>query len=361
MQNKFEELRNIDRFICAEKYVVNQISKANYPSNHPFLEYPRTPNGFTVLNLIILKMYGIGDSIICDLIKKCKSIEHGIFNYDKFRQNANELIFLHYLISSSVINSIKILDVKYEDNHIIDNNKIPEYTLFINSDSERKYMVNIEIKTLSCESLPAGKKNDGDKYVLPYYKDQDFIRKLEKQYPDAIILEDKCCLFQLERNICKIVKKFNGNNLTEYPLFNIGVVFIDRSSSFEQFYSYLFNNSFGIFERTKFGNLDALILFSTDAKNDIIMNNIYKCGYIQTIIINEKDGLINLCEKLRLDNIIAIGKRVNKDINEQAQKDHEILKILFREGYITFIPFDTTEEEIANYINFLNGDKPRYS
>lgn len=352
------DLRGNYIYKSAEDFVLNLINEYNYPKAHPFREYPNSPGGMTLMNIIILKMLNIDENVIADMIKKCKAVENKSFNYDKFRQGVNEVLFLYYILIHLVYQKYSIPQILYEDENIIENEKKPEYSLVFDEENE-KIMMNIEVKTLSCEALPDGKITDGQQLIMPYYKDKDFIEQLRCDYPEAIILEDKCCLYQLERNIKKIQKKFLGKPLTEIKMFNVGVIFIDRASSIEQFHSYLFNEKFGLYSKTDFTRIDALVIMTLDAKVDMHMSNIYNLGYVQVFLLNDDEKFKNLCNKLRLDNYIGIRNMSPKSVIENAKKEFEHLKILKRQGFINIIPFDTSEEEIEEYLTFLKGDITR--
>lgn len=49
----------------------------------------------------------------------------------------------------------------------------------------------------------------------------------------------------------------------------------------------MFNKKKGIYKTMDWGNLDALVLFVLDAKNDIYLQNIYDMGYVVTMLRNE--------------------------------------------------------------------------
>lgn len=357
-----EEMRKNLDFLKAEEFILETIKNESYPKSHPFLEYPNTASGMALMTIIILKLFGITENVIKDLIKKCKSVELGKFNYDRYRQNINEAIFLKYILMGLFRKNQFIPEVLYQNSNIIDNVKVPEYSLLFKYIGI-SFLVNIEVKTLSCDSISKeiAMLDDGTQCVLPYYKDKDFIFKLEKQFPNAVILADKSCLYQLERNIYKISKKFSGKNLTPCKLFNIGVIFIDRASSIEQFHAYFFNTKFGLIKKTEFGNIDALVIMTLDAKDDMLLSNIYNSGYVQTILFNESPILIDLCEVFRLDNFMMIGNKINENVYNNSQKEYEVLKLLKRDGFLNFIPYDTPENDIQEYLNFLNGDAPRNS
>ena len=356
-----EFILNIEGYQKAESVVLDYIKELDYPDVHPLLEYPNTNEGIALFQIILLKLYNVDDDLIIELLKKCRAVENNIFNYDRYRQGVNEVIVLYYFLTGIFINIKKIPRIFYPEMgfRVIDNDKIPEYSieLLYRGDS---YFVNIEVKTLSCEVLTQGVRiNDGDKYIIPYYKDEEFILQLQDANPDYTVLTDKCCLFQLQRNINKIKAKFEGENLTKSYIFNIGVIFIDRSSSFEQFYSYLFNNKFGLLPRTRTGNIDALIIITMDAKVDLYMDSIYNSGYVKTLLFKDDNALKEICKYLRADNFIYLDGKVRQDVFELSKKEYEKIKILNRDGFLNVIPADTSEDEINEYLKFLNGDIPR--
>lgn len=351
---------NNEQFAIAEKFVLKEIEKANYPTQHPFLDYPSNAESMSLISTINLKNIGVTDDIIISMVKKCKGIENGKFNYDRYRQGINEMLFLYYLLIHTSYRYGKVPKYFYERNDIIENESNVEYSLLFGV-NEEKILMNIEIKTLSCDVLSGVRYIDGQQLIVPYYKDDDFISRLEETYPNALILKDKCCLYQLERNIKKIAKKFEGRNLTEYKLFNVGVIFIDRAASIEQFYSYLFNTEFGLCPKTDFGNIDLLVLFTVDGKNDMLFSNLYNSGYVQSYLVNDCVEYRMLCEHLRLDNYFAVGSKIKSFALEESRKDHDNFKIMCREGFLNVIPYDSTEEEIRGYLDFLKGDKTRNS
>ena len=345
----------------AESIVLDYLKELDYPAVHPFLEYPNTNDGITLHLIIMLKFYNIDDNLIKELLKKCRAVENNRFNYDRYRQGVNEVIVLYYFLTSVCYFIKKIPSVLYPEMgfRVIDNDKIPEYSIELLCNG-KPYYINIEVKTLSCEVLTHDvRKFDGDKYIIPYYRDDEFIIKLQEDNPDYKVLVDKCCLFQLQRNINKIKSKFEGENLTNNSLFNIGVIFIDRSSSIEQFYSYFFNEKFGLFPNTKTGNIDALIIMTMDAKVDLFMHSIYNSGYIQTLLFRDDNVFKEICKCFRADNFMYIDGRLRADVLELSKKEYERVKILNRDGFLNLIPADTSEEEIAEYLKFLNGDSPR--
>ncbi len=361
--NSIEELKStIPDYNKSEEEVLTLIQNCNYPQNHPFLEYPNTPSGVSLVYIILLKCITKDDGLILDFIKKCKATENGVYKYDRFRQGINEVLFLFYLVvglSNNFHNDSKY-KINSPHNRTIDNDNLLEYSISLDYNS-KKYTINVEVKTLSCEALPNEGIKDGQQIIIPYNDTPDFIDNLSQRFPSARILKEKCFLIPLLRNICKIKNKFDGKNLTNTTLFNIGVIFIDRSASIEQFHSYLFNQDFGILPRTDTGNIDLLVLLSLDAKNDLLLSNIYNMGYVQTILFNDSDEYTDICTMLRLNNFAMIGKEIMPNVIENAKKEFDNVKIMCRDGFINLIPYDTTEEEISKYLRFLKGDSPRLS
>ena len=96
-----------------------------------------------------------------------------------------------------------------------------------------------------------------------------------------------------------------------------------------------------------------------DARNDLKLNNIYSTGYIQTALINPSKDNMDLCKKLRIDNYIALGKKIQPRAYELAQNEFGTYKILCREGFVNIIPADSTEKEIQEYLEFLKGTSIR--
>ena len=72
-------------FDDAKQFVMDRIRQLEYPSNHPFLQYPNTPESRIVDTFAILQMsLGYESKIIEDLLRKCKSVEKGKFNYYRY-------------------------------------------------------------------------------------------------------------------------------------------------------------------------------------------------------------------------------------------------------------------------------------
>ena len=92
----------------------------------------------------------------------------------------------------------------------------------------------------------------------------------------------------------------------------------------------------------------------------MILQNVYEMGYVVTML--KTDTLINrkFMEIMRLDNYILQGNEVNDDIHEVAQKGAKLFKVLKREGFLNILPFEATEEDIKNYLEYLKSEKIRY-
>ena len=108
------------------------------------------------------------------------------------------------------------------------------------------------------------------------------------------------------------------------------------------------------------GNLDALVLFVLDAKNDLLFQNIYEMGYVVTLLKNETPFNRAFMKMMRLDNFVLMGSKVDRDIHENAQCCAKLYKVLKREGFLNIVPYDATEEGINEYINYLKNEMIRY-
>lgn len=223
--------------------------------------------------------------------------------------------------------------------------------------ADKKRIITTEIKTLTCDPFvkeQSLKLTDGQKLVKPLFPDLKDSEVLSKD-ADSIVLESSTYYYQMEQNIKKIINKCRGNNLTKYSPFNIGVVFVNFSTSFEEFYAYLFNAERGFYSKLLNSNVDALVLISLDAYNDFYLENIYSKGYIQTALIKPTDENKALCNILRMDNYIAFEKSIDEEIYKIAQQEYGYYKMLCREGFVNIIPANSTEEEIQKYLTYLKN------
>lgn len=326
----------------------------DYPDNHPFLDYPETPKSINLMFIVFLKLILFDEQkIIVDLLEKCKAVEKGKFSNIRFMEGIDEVLVLYYVL---IDNLDKFRTVLYEPSGIFDNNKKLEYSLV---NEKEHYMVNFEVKTMLCD--PFIKENG-----LPLQDGTVLFKRLvntdeniEEKFPDAIELKNSVYYSGFKRNIRKIIEKFNGEKMISCKMINIGFVCVHFSTSMEEFYTYLFHREKGFFMDIDWGNLDALVLFVCDAKNDLRLDNIYNMGYINTILINDDEIVQKHLHEMRLDNYVSIGKKVQMDIYNNAQKSYVLFKILKRDGFVNIIPYESTEEEIQGYVEYLKGNEIR--
>lgn len=347
-------------FNDAKQLIIHKIRKLEYPSNHPFLQYPNTPESRIVDTFAILQMsLGNESKIIDDLLKKCKSVEKGKFNHYRYVENVDELLLLFYVYFRIINNDIKA-QLIYEPVGLMDNKKKLEYSFWL---YEENYLLNFEVKSMICDpfykekSLP---KQNGTIFLKKFINEQEEYEEIKKEYPNAIELVHSAYYSPFKKNIVKIIEKYEGRKQIDCRMINIGVVCINFSPSMDEFYTCLYHNDKGVFKSLQWGNLDALILFTLDAKNDIIMENIYQMGYIKTVLLTEDIAIRRYFEKLKLDNYISIGKKVAMDVYKIAQKSYGVYKIFNREGFLNVIPYDSKEIEVENYLSYLKKEKVRY-
>ena len=155
-----------------------------------------------------------------------------------------------------------LLDIYDEDVSIYDNDKKFEYSLLMrDKDNGSDFVIASEVKAITCDPFAKElglKVIDGQKLIKPFFP---ALKKSEvlKQESDAIVLQSSTYYYQTEQNIKKIINKCRGNNLINKPVFNIGVLFINFSTSIEEFYSYLFHKTYGVYDKLLKSNVDALI------------------------------------------------------------------------------------------------------
>ncbi len=344
----------------AEKFVINELQKLNYPKEHPFNDYPKTPESMILRFIIVIKALTNKDKIIIEFLKKCKSIENGSFSYVKYNQGVSEVLWFYYMYVSLVKNDSRelLLDIYDEDVSIYGNDKKYEYSLLIrNENNGSDFVVTSEVKAITCDPFAKEmvlKPVDGQKLIKPFFpalKESEVL----KQESDAIVLQSSIYYNQTNQNIKRIINKCRGNKLINKPVFNIGVLFINFSTSIDEFYSYLFHKTYGLYDKLLKSNVDALVLVSLDSRNDFELDNIYSMNYIQTILVKPSDTNKKICEKLRMDKYIAFGDEIDEYVYEKAQTEYGRYKILCREGFLTIIPFNSTEEDIKEYLNYLRG------
>ena len=143
-------------------------------------------------------------------------------------------------------------------------------------------------------------------------------------------------------------------------MINIGFICIHFSTSIEEFYTYMFHKEKGIYKKLQWGNLDALVLFVLDARNDILLQNVYEMGYVATMLRNDTEINRKFMEIMRLDNYVLLGDKVAKSVYDEAQKGAKLYRVLKREGFLNILPYDSTEQGIEDYVNYLKSDSVRY-
>jgi len=349
----------------SEQFVLDEISRLKYPDEHPFNGYPNTPESMPLQMLVVMHSIMNNDEFIKSCLKKCKAIESGSFSHHKYFQAINEVIWLYYMIVSliennSIDNLLKILD---ENICVYDNNKKFEYSLLLKDlESNENILINSEVKTLLCDPFTKEidiKLIDGQKLVKPLFPKISCEEFLSSN-PDAIELQACTHYYQTEQNIKRIINKCRGKKITDYSVFNIGIICINMATSLEEFYSYLFHKTKGVYSLLLNSEVDALVLISLDAHNDKKLDNIYSMGYIQTALIKPTSRNYRLCKLFRMDNYISQGNDIFEKAYLKGQKEYEKFKILNRDGFVNIIPIDASEEEIQEYINFLKSDTIRY-
>lgn len=123
-------------------------------------------------------------------------------------------------------------------------------------------------------------------------------------------------------------------------MINIGFVCIHFSTSIEEFYTYMFHKKKGIYKSMEWGNLDTLVLFVLDARNDMLLQNIYEMGYVATMLKNDTAINRNFMKMMRLDNYVLLGDKIVKGIYDDAQSCAKLYRVLKREGFLNILPFN---------------------
>lgn len=203
----------------AVAFVKSQLSNLNYPHNHPFNDYPKTPESMVLEMIVLIKAFTNRDDLVISFLKKCKSIENGVFSYERYNQNISEVIWFYYLymglLKTDLLNLL--IEIFDENTSIYDNGKKFEFSYLINADDlTSKYIVNSEVKTLLCD--PFEKEDglrciDGQKLIKPLFKDLRDTAELQKD-SSAIVLQASTYYYQVEQNIKKIINKCRGNNIS---------------------------------------------------------------------------------------------------------------------------------------------------
>ena len=345
-----------------KKIILNEVEKLSLPKEHPFLAYPNTPESRNLDIYIFLNMM-MGEQ--CDipkkLLQKCNGLDNGKYSHLKFLEGLDEALILYYIL---IVNLENVSSVIYEPSEIMKNNKTLEYSCVF--ERPIRCLVNIEVKTMRCDpfvkedNLNIRSVSDGSILIKRLINDDAEYDTLLRKHPEAIELKSSTYYSAFKQNIKRIIAKYEGGKNIQCPMLNIGFICIHFSTSMEEFYTYMFHEEKGIYKNLDWGNLDALVLFLVDARDDVILQNVYEMGYVVTML--KTDTLINrkFMEIMRLDNYILQGNEVNDDIHEVAQKGAKLFKVLKREGFLNILPFEATEEDIKNYLEYLKSEKIRY-
>ncbi len=347
----------------AEKALDDLIESCGIPKGHPLNNGEKSHHSIGFLALMILNIYLGEQEVIIDYIKKCKAMEGNVFNFEKFNQAIMEPIILYYLVVNLIRSGIPIYKILYEP-EVYRNGKKLEYSVLAGSTDGKINRINVEIKTLECD--PLSKKNgihyikDGTKVVKALTSDEEKVTWIKEQYPDYICLEYKDYYRQFNKNEKKIIEKYTGETTRKYNNINLGFIVLNRASSIEEFYSFLYNKRSGLIKRILPENLDALILFSLDAVNTVVLDNLLEKNYIQTIVFNASNRVMAYLRSLGLDNIIQKEYDVRQSVYELGQKEYMLFRIYNRDGYVNIIDAECTEEEIKAYQNELRKNYKRY-
>lgn len=367
MYNMLKGDKAMDKIVLSKyneckRYILDELEKMSLPKEHPFLKYPRTPESRNLEFFILLKiMLGKESNIPKRLLHKCNAVEDGKFSHMKYLEGIDETLILYYIL---VVNIENISSVIYEPSHIWQNNKTLEYSCVFKMPTE--CMVNIEVKTMRCDpfeketDLKINNIKDGSILIKKLVNDDIGYEKLLCEHQDAVELKNSTYYSAFNRNIKKIVEKFDGEKNIQCRMINIGFICIHFSTSIEEFYTYMFHKEKGIYKKLQWGNLDALVLFVLDARNDILLQNIYEMGYVATMLRNDTEINRKFMEIMRLDNFVLLGDKVVKSVYDEAQKGAKLYRILKRDGFLNILPYDSTEQGIEDYVNYLKSDSVRY-
>jgi len=345
----------------AKIFVLEQLKKMHFPSGHPFNDYPNTPESMALELIVLIEAFTQKRDMVVSFLDKCKGLERGSFSFIKFNQGISEAIWFYYLYSGLIkSNALNILvDIYDENKQLFNNDKKFEFSFLLSGFAD--CLVASEVKAITCDPFEKEdqlKNVDGQKLIKPLFPNLRESNVLCDQ-SENIVLKASTYYYQLGSNIKKIVNKCKGNNISGHDIFSMGTIFINASTSFEEFYSYLFHKTYGIYTKLLASNLDALVFVSLDAKNDMMLNNIYEMGYVQTALINPTEKNKQLCEIFRLDNYISFGRSINKEVYEKGQREFGYYKILCRDGFVNIIPQDASESEIEEYLKYLKGSDIR--
>lgn len=351
-----------EEYKACRKIILGELKKMSLPKGHPFLGYPDTVESRSLECLILLSMIlGKESRIPIELLHKCNAVESGVFSHSKYLEGMDEALILYYILITNMEN---VSSVIYEPNNIMQNGKTVEYSCLFSRPIE--CLVNIEVKTMRCDPFIREQDAnlvcaaDGTALIKKLINDDEEYENILKKYPEVIELKKSTYYSAFNRNIKRIVEKFEGKKNIQCPMINIGFVCIHFSTSIEEFYTYMFHKEKGIYKSMNWGSMDALVLFVLDAKNDLLFQNIYEMGYVVTMLKNDTPFNRAFMKMMRLDNFVLMGDKVDKDIYDNAQCCAKLYKVLKREGFLNIVPYNATEEEIYDYINYLQNETIRY-
>lgn len=57
---------------------------------------------------------------------------------------------------------------------------------------------------------------------------------------------------------------------------------------------------------------------------------------------------------------MLLGDKVAKSVYDEAQKGAKLYRVLKRDGFLNILPYDSTEQGIEDYVNYLKSDSVRY-
>ena len=230
-----------------EQYVLSLIDEAEYPEGHPFNDFPHTPESMPLKMIAIILALTNNEKMIENYVAKCKSIENGKYSPVKYNQSVSELTWLYYLLNSIPQTRLcDLMEVYGEERELIDNNKKFEYSFLLRNP---ECITAFEVKAITCDPFikeDALPPTDGAKLIKPLFpqlKNSTFL----KEQKDYTVLNSSTYYYQLEQNIKRIANKCRGNNISGKKLYCFGAIFINASTSFEEFYSYLFHKEYGLY------------------------------------------------------------------------------------------------------------------
>lgn len=354
MKNSIEK-----KFNDSIKYIAQLINDTSYPIGHPFNEVAFNENDIVFRILAILKTMNIDNVILKDFIcNKIRATDCGKFSSERYFQSLSEIVIFYYIYCGVMQNSTnRIEEILYEPISPYNPNKILEYSFLL----EDKTYVNIEIKTITCDPLIKEKYfkiKDNKIYIKKYFPGIDINTEQIDKFgiDDYQLLEASTHYRQLRKNIKKIVEKFEGDRNNIGKSLNVGFVVVQFATSIEEFYSYMFHPTKGLLYELDFGNLDCLVFFSLTPKCGLDMQDIYDRHHIFSLVFNGEKYVFDLLELMRLDHIASHpNKKVFSPYREEGIQEFGCFKSIFKEGKFFFTDIHKSEEEIKDYLEYLNG------